>query len=117
MQNTRKTFKPFIPQVNRSNLSPHLEKKTGPMNVHFAWAVRPEVTRRGEHGEVLAVNQENWKGAPRMEFQNVESYLRWHENMGLWQENQDILDHEPALEREVPDWMLDMADERRFGGM
>jgi hypothetical protein len=117
MQNPRKTFKPFIPQVNRSNLAPHLEKKTGPINVHFTWAVRPEVTQRGEHGEVLAVNHENWKGAPQMKFQSVDSYLRWHENMSVWQENQEILDDEPALEREVPDWMLDMADERRFGGM
>ena len=117
MQTTRKTFAPFIPQVNRSSLAPSLGEKTGPIKVHFAWAVRPEVTQRGEHGEVLAVNHENWKGAPRMEFQTVDSYLRWHENMGVWQENQEILEDEPALEREVPGWMLDMADERRFADM
>ena len=111
--NTRKTFAPFIPQVHRGNLTPSVAEKKGPLKVAFTWATRNQVTERGEHGEPIKFNRDNMLGAPQMTFASVDNYLRWHENMAEWQEAVELVD-ELGFWTEVPDWMLDMADDHRL---
>ena len=107
--NPPRSFRPFIPQV-RGIIGAN-RAATDPVKVHFAWAVRHQVTGRNEKGNVTSVNPENMLGAPQMKFNSMIHYNRWRDNVMVWQEEFDHdLDYDER-EEEIPDWMYDMADE------
>ena len=115
------TFKPYFAQMTDAEHE-NAAKKRGPQRVAFTWAVRHRVTSRASEedveegnaryvGQARSFEKSESIGAPRMEFASGLQYAQWRDNVGCGV-SKCLHDDEFVNNDEVPDWMLDLGEEK-----